>query len=87
VSCLTEFLITMLTFWAVDSAAGCGKQTVLPRTVGPHNKDSGQPHDISPFLVIDRAVILQNLHSHSGTVPGLLPGNARLGYWHNSRIN
>jgi hypothetical protein len=36
-------------------------------TMGPHNKDSGQPHDISPFLVIDCAVIIQDLHSHSGT--------------------
>jgi hypothetical protein len=85
--CLSEFLITMLTFCAVGRAAGCGGRPVLPRAVGPHNKDSGQPHDISPFLVIDCAVIIQDLHSHSGTVNGSLPGGAMLGYWHISRIN
>ena len=85
--CLTELLITKLTFGAVGGAAGCGERTVLPRTMGPHNKDSVEPHDISPFLVIDRAVIIQDLHSQSGTVPGSLAGSARLGYWYSSRIN
>jgi hypothetical protein len=70
--CLTEFLITKLRFCAAGGVAGCGERTVLPRTMGPHSNDSGQPHDISPFLVIDCAVIIQDLHSHSGAVPGSL---------------
>ena len=74
--CLSEFLTAVLTFCAV----GSDERPVLPRTMCPHNKDSGQPHDISPFLVIDCAVITLDLHSHSGTVNGSLPGGATLGY-------